>query len=790
MKKLLGTLAFALLTFFAFAQKITVAGIVTDEKTNLPIDGAVIYLNNESVITNENGVFTFSKMTGKTFTIKVNCIGYETYLENLNSDFFKKTVFVRLKQKTLSLQSLEVKSIRAGNKAPFTKTNLSKEEIAKVNLGQDLPFVLNQTPSVVVNADAGNGVGYTGIRIRGTDATRINVTLNGIPFNDAESQGTFFVNLPDFTSSVNSIQVQRGVGTSSNGTGAFGATINLSTNELNDKAYSELNNSIGSFNTWKNTIKAGTGLIDGHFTVDARLSQITSDGYMDRASSNLQSFGLSAAYINAKSSLRLNVFSGKEKTYQAWNGVPEYLLESDRTYNSSGTDKTGEPYNNETDNYKQTHYQLFYNQELKNNWNFNTAAFFTRGLGYYENYKADQKFSKYGLPNVVVGATTITKTDLIIQQWLNNYFYGQIFSFQKKTATNTITFGGAWSNYEGKHYGNIIWAKTGIDKDYQYYNNYAQKSDINAYLKWQHQLNKSLELFVDVQYRNVQHKMNGFKYNPTLWVNRKFDFVNPKAGITYTKNGWQTYLSYALAGKEPNRDDFEAGQTLQPKAEMLHDFELGTEKKTNKYHIAATVYYMLYKDQLVLTGKINDVGSYTRTNVPNSYRLGIELQAGYTFTNWLNGTANLTISQNKIKAFTEYIDDYDNGGQIAIAHNKTDITLSPAIVGGTTINILPAKNVELSLLSKYVGKQYLDNTQNNTRALNSFYTQDIRAIVTVKNKLFKEWNIIGQVNNIFNKKYEPNGYTFSYIYGGQFTTENFYFPMAGTNFMLAVNIKM
>jgi iron complex outermembrane receptor protein len=790
MKKLLGTMAFALLTFIAFAQKISVTGIVTDEKTNQPIDGSIVNINNQTVITNENGIFNFSKMMGKNFIIKVSCIGFESYQESFSIDAVKKSIAVKLKQKALSLQSLEVKSIRASSKAPFTKTNLSKEEIAKVNLGQDLPFILNQTPSVIVNADAGNGVGYTGIRIRGTDATRINVTLNGIPYNDAESQGTYFVDLPDFSSSVNSIQVQRGVGTSSNGTGAFGATINLSTNELNDKPYSELNTSFGSFNTWKNTLKAGTGLIDGHFTVDARLSQITSDGYISRASSNLQSFGLSAAYINAKSSLRLNVFSGKEKTYQAWNGVPEYLLESDRTYNSSGTDKAGDPYNNETDNYKQTHYQLFYNQQLKNNWNFNTAAFFTRGLGYYENYKADQKFSKYGLPNVIVGATTITKTDLIIQQWLNNSFYGQIFSFQKKTAANTITIGGGWSNYEGTHYGNIIWAKTGIDKDYQYYNNYAQKNDVNVYAKWQHQINNNIELFADVQYRNVQHKMNGFKYNPTLWVNRKFDFVNPKAGITYSKNGWQTYLSYALAGKEPNRDDFEAGQTLQPKAETLHDFELGTEKKTNKYHIAATVYYMLYKDQLVLTGKINDVGSYTRTNVPNSYRLGLELQGGYTFTNWLNAAANLTLSQNKIKAFTEYVDDYDNGGQVAIPHTNTDITLSPAVIGGATINILPAKNVELSLLSKYVSKQFLDNAQDNGRVLKSFYTQDVRAAFTIKNKLFKEWNIIGQVNNVFNKKYEPNGYTFSYIYGGDFTTENYYFPMAGTNFMLAVNIKM
>jgi iron complex outermembrane receptor protein len=786
MKKLLGTLVFACFTFIASSQKIMVAGVVLDNTTNQPLSGATVTINNQSIITDDDGVFVFRKITKQNFSIAVSSIGYANFNETITPATAEKSIVIKMKSIALNLQALEVKSIRASNKAPFTKTNLSKEEIAKVNLGQDLPFILNQTPSVVVNADAGNGVGYTGIRIRGTDATRINVTLNGIPFNDAESQGTFFVNLPDFSSSVNSIQVQRGVGTSSNGTGAFGATINLSTNELNDKAYSEINNSFGSFNTWKNTVKAGSGLIDGHFTVDARLSQITSDGYIDRAKSNLQSFAISTAYLDATSSLRFNIFYGKEKTYQAWNGVPENLLASQRTFNSSGSEKVGTPYDNETDNYKQTHYQLFYNKQLKNKWNFSTAAFLTRGLGYYENYRADRNLSDYGLPNIF----SSTSSDLIIQQWLDNYFYGQLFSFQKKTTKNTITIGGGWNNYEGLHYGKIIWAKVGINNEFKYYNNYAQKSDANIYAKWEHQINSNLQLFADVQYRNVVYKMNGFKYNPTLLIDRKFDFLNPKIGITYNKKGWQSYFSYAMASKEPNRNDFEAGQTLQPKAEVLHDFELGTEKKTNNYHIAATFYYMLYKDQLVLTGKINDVGSYTRTNVPNSYRMGLELQGGYVINNWLNANANLTLSNNKIKSFTEYVDDYDNGGQVAIPHNNTDITLSPSVIAGGTINIIPTKNLELSLMSKYVSRQYLDNVQDNRRMLNSFYTQDFRASYTIKNKLFKEWNIIAQANNIFDKKYEPSGYTFSYISGGAFTTENFFYPMAGTNFMLAVNIKM
>ena len=692
------------------------------------------------------------------------------------------------------LTPVEVKAIRAGEKAPFTKTNLSKKEIQKTNLGQDIPFILNQTPSVVVNSDAGTGIGYTGLRIRGTDATRINVTLNGIPYNDAESQGTYFVDLPDFTSSVNSIQIQRGVGTSSNGTGAFGATVSLSTNETNSKSYAEINNSYGSFNTWKNTVKAGTGLIDNHFTIDARLSQITSDGYIDRASSNLQAFYLSGAFINDKSSLRLNIFSGKEKTYQAWNGVPEYLLKTERTYNSSGTDKPGEPYDNETDNYRQTHYQLFYNYIISDNWNFNAAAFLTRGLGYYENYKAKENFSSYELPDLALSDTVIKKTDLIRQKWLDNYFYGQILSAQYKKGKHAITMGGGWSVYDGNHHGDVIWAQFGIDKGYRYYNADALKSDINLYTKWQYQFSTYWNWFADMQYKHVQHTMNGFSNNPALHINRNFDLMNPKAGVMYSKNGWQSYLSYAVANKEPNRDDFEAGLTNQPKKETLHDFEAGIEKRTAKFHAGATVFYMLYKDQLVLTGMINDVGAYTRINTLNSYRAGTELQAGYVFTEWLNAVANLSFSRNKIKAFTEYLDDYDANwewiGQHTLTHQKTDIAFSPSVVGGATINILPAKNLEFSLLGKYVGAQYLDNTQNEARKLNAFYMQDARAILTLKNKLFNEWNIILHINNVFNKKYEPNGYTYSYVLDGTITADNFYFPMSGRNLMIGVNIKL
>ncbi|MBL7701329.1 MAG: TonB-dependent receptor plug domain-containing protein [Ferruginibacter sp.] len=692
---------------------------------------------------------------------------------------------------TTYLQPLEVVAVRAGEKAPFTKTDITKKEIAKNNLGQDIPFLLNQAPSVVVNSDAGNGVGYTGIRIRGTDAARINVTLNGIPYNDAESQGTFFVDLPDFASSANSIQVQRGVGTSTNGAGAFGATINIATNELNKERYAATNNSFGSFNTFKNNIQFGSGLLGKHFTIDGRVSRISSDGYIDRARSNLQSFYLSTAFVNAKNSLRLNVFSGKEKTYQAWNGVAEYLLDTNRTYNPSGTEKPGDPYDNETDNYTQTHYQLFYNRSFNNYWKGNIAAFVTRGKGYYEQYKAQQSFADYGLPNYNDGGNTITETDMVRRLWLDNYFYGAIYSLQYKKNKTQVIFGGGYNAYDGKHYGDIKWAavQAGVPVKHRWYNLTAYKKDISVYNKWIQQWSRNWQSFVDVQYRNIDYRINGFRNNPTLKIKENFSFVNPKIGVTYNNKTWQAYLSYALAGKEPNRDDFEAGNTQQPKPERLHDIELGVEKKGANYAFAANLYYMHYHNQLVLTGKINDVGAYTRTNIAKSYRAGIELQGKGNITKWMNLAANITFSENKIKNFTEYLDDYDNGGQQTKFYPKTDISFSPAVTGAASVNFIPVKNAEISLISKYVGRQYLDNTSQKSRSLNPYYLQDIRLSYLVTHKVFKETNLILQLNNVFNKKYEPNGYSFSYIYGGSLTTENFYFPMAGFNFMVGVNLK-
>lgn len=789
MKKIMGTTAFLLFAIILAAQSSkTVKGVVIDQKTKDPIAGAIISSGKQQVTSNESGNFVLNKIENT--TVHISSIGYQSKEFSIDPAKFTELQFA-LSTSPSFLQPLEVNAIRASDKAPFSKTNLLKSDIAKLNLAQDIPYLLNQTPSVVINSDAGNGVGYTAMRIRGTDATRINVTLNGIPYNDAESMGTFFVNLPDVSSSVNSIQIQRGVGTSSNGAGAFGATLNLSTNEFNEKNYAEINNSIGSFNSFKNTLKFGTGLLGKHFMVDARLSSIRSDGYVDRASSNLKSFYFSTAYINKKSSLRLNVIAGHEKTYQAWYGIDAATLATNRTFNPAGTEKLGLPYDNQTDNYTQTHYQLFFNHSINEKWSFNTALFYTKGKGYYEEYKADQLFANYGLPNTVVGGTTMTTTNFVRQRWLDNDFFGQLLSFQYKTIKDEITIGGGWNKYEGDHFGTIAWMERGtIPTNYHYYFNPADKSDLNVYAKWQHQLVRHLTGFADLQFRSVKHNIYGFENSKSLTINQQFNFLNPKIGISFIKNGWHNYLSFAVANKEPNRNDFEAGIISSPKHETLNDWELGIEKRGKNFTSGATLYYMNYKNQLVLTGQINDVGAYTRTNIPSSYRMGIELQANAKLTTWFNFSGNLTLSENKIKSFTEFIDNYDNGLQNKIQHQNRDIAFSPKVISSLALNFIPVKNAEISLLNKYVGKQYLDNTQNENRMLNAFITQDLRAIYTLKNRLPKEVQFIFQVNNIFNKLYQPNGYTFSYITGGTQTTENYFYPMAGTNFMFAVNIKL
>ena len=773
------------LTLTTHAQQIT--GRVTDQLTGEGIPGATIELaGGRSLITNEKGYFEIPSAPPNKFA-RISFVGYkplEIHLQTGAPNEF------RLERWELFMEPVEVRATRADDNAPFTKTNITKKNIEENNLGADLPFLINQTPSVIVNSDAGNGVGYTGIRIRGSDATRINMTINGIPYNDAESQGLFFVNLPDISSSLNSIQVQRGVGTSSNGAGAFGATMNLSTNEVNTEAYAELNNSIGSFNTLKHTVKAGSGLLGDHFTLDARASKISSDGYIERASSDLKSLYLSGAYLAKKTTLRFNVLTGKEKTYQAWYGVSEADLENNRRVNYAGMEKPGSPYDNETDNYQQDHYQFFLNHQFNPALSFNTAVFLTEGKGYYEQYKADEAYADYGLPDYTLNGETLPETDLVRQLWLDNQFYGQVFSIRYKNEADQVDLGGGWNKYEGNHFGKIIWAEQGIDMNHEWYHHPADKTDLNAYAKYQRRIAENFFMTGDIQFRRVRYRIFGFRDNPDVQPDNTFNFFNPKIGASYMRGRNQFYISYSKGSKEPNRDDFEAGGENQPKPEHLHDIEMGWEFRAPKHRLAATLYYMKYRDQLVQTGKINDVGAYARTNIPKSFRAGIELEASAKLHEKLSVSGNIAFSRNRIEEFVEYFDDYDNGGQKSIHHGSTDISFSPSIVGFASIDFQPVKGLMISAPMKYISRQYLDNTSNKERSLDAYFLQDLRLSYTVRNLLVREAGIIFQLNNVFNRKYEANGYTYSYQYGGSVTTENFYYPMAGINFMAGLNISL
>ena len=544
---------------------------------------------------------------------------------------------VKTQSSDYKMDEVLVSAVRVDKKTPVTFTNVSKEELAPRNLGQDIPVLLNYLPSVVTTTDAGAGIGYTSMRVRGSDATRINVTVNGIPYNDAESQGSFWVNMGDFASSTENIQLQRGVGTSTNGAGAFGASLNLLTDAYSKKSSGEISTSVGSFNSMKNTVKFSTGLMNDHFEIAGRLSKIESDGYIDRAFSDLKSYFLQGTYVGKTTLIKALVFGGKEQTYQAWNGLEDTdKLENDRTYNSAGeyTDENGVTrfYDNETDNYQQDHYQLHWNEKISDNWSTNAALHYTIGKGYYEQYRQDEDFADYGLNEITIGGETINSTDLIRRRWLENDFYGTTFSANYKNDNVNVIVGGALNRYEGDHFGEIIWARYASQSEIRdrYYDDNAVKTDFNAYAKANWQLNQKLNLFGDMQYRRVRYKADGVLADP---VNDLFNFFNPKAGLTYTLNNQNNiYFSYARANREPRRDDYENGSS---KPETLNDFELGWRYTTVKTRMSINGYYMRYKDQLVLTGALNDVGAPVYTNSGDSYRLGIEADATFFLTDFL-----------------------------------------------------------------------------------------------------------------------------------------------------------
>jgi iron complex outermembrane receptor protein len=805
--------AFSLLSFAQKAQRsLPISGRVTDAEDGKPLPGATIKAGEiRGTSTDKDGNFVLKNISENIEVLDISYIGYQTSKIAIGSS---EKLEIKLNKSTYQADEVIINATRVNDKTGMAYTNVTAAQIDKQNMGQDLPVLLNFSPSLVSTSDAGGGVGYTGIRIRGSDATRINVTVNGIPYNDAESQGVFWVNMPDFASSVSSIQIQRGVGTSTNGAGAFGASVNINTNAFRETAYAELNNSYGSFNTFKNTLKVGSGLIKDKFTFDARLSRVSSDGFVDRASSELHSYYLSGGYFGKKSFVRVNVFSGKERTYQSWNGVPEAKLRGDREgilayidrnylgekdadnlLNSDNRTYNSYTYKNEVDNYRQDHYQIVSSHNLSNKLTFNLNAFLVRGLGYYEQYRAGDDYSKYNLPNVVIGKDTLTGTDLIRRRWLDNYFYGTTFSFDYNTFKKlTASFGGGWNQYDGDHYGQIIWARDAgnIENEHQYYFSTGKKKDFNLYGKLYYAFTDKLTAFADLQYRRVSHAIHGTDNDLIqLAFDQSYSFFNPKAGLTYQlAEQSSVYASYSIGNREPNRDDFtNSTADLFPKSERLQNLEAGFRTQQGKWAFAANYYLMSYKNQLVLTGQINDVGGSVRVNVPKSYRTGIELEGAVAFNRFLKWNVNATFSQNKIKNFTEYIVDYDNGGYKTIDHGKSDISFSPNVIVGSQFTYSLRKNLELALLTKYVGKQYLDNTSTETRKLDAYLTNDIRLSWTIKPSWANEIAFNLLVNNVLNEKYESNGYTYGYIDGGALTQENFYFPQAGRNFLIGVNFR-
>ena len=697
-----------------------------------------------------------------------------------------------VKTQPLPLDEVIISAIRANENAPVTFSNMSKKEIAKRNLGQDIPILMNFMPSVVTTSDAGAGVGYTGIRVRGSDATRVNVTVNGIPYNDSESHGTFWVNMPDFASSVQSLQLQRGVGTSTNGSGAFGASLNMLTDSYSNESNGEISNSFGSYNTRKHTVKFSTGLMNDHFEIAGRLSNIASDGFIDRATADMKSYFLQGTYVNGTTLIKALAFGGDQETYQAWNGVEDLdKIENDRTYNPSGeyTDNDGNTkyYDNEIDKYLQDHYQLHWNEKFNENWSSNLALHYTRGNGYYENYKVNQKLVNYNLEaGENPDGSAITKSDLVRRKWLKNDFWGTTFSVNYKNEKTDFVVGGGANKYEGDHFGNVLWTRSVVlpEYNYQYYFDNSVKTDVNVFAKLSYDITDKWLIFGDLQYRNVGYKANG---NDTGLVNDTFNFFNPKAGITFMANEKSNlYFSFARAHREPNRNDYEDGS---PRPEQLNDFELGYRFASARTKFNVNGYYMRYKDQLVLTGALNDVGAPIRENSGNSYRLGLEVDAEIKVSEKWTLRPNMTLSTNKNEDFV-----FERDGVLQDL-GDTNIAFSPDIIVGNIVTFAPLSNLQMSLLTKFVSEQYMGNIDSKASLLDAYSVSDFSISYQLKPKsIFKTIVISGLVNNIFDYKYESNGYF--YTYDDDYSTPGIiqtiegagYYPQAGINFLAGITV--
>ncbi|NER16992.1 TonB-dependent receptor [Spongiivirga citrea] len=818
MKRLLSLVAVFLIQFLtAQEQQFELSGTVTDEN-NQPFPGVSIIIKGtkQGTTTDFEGNYALTLVKGN-YVLQFNYLAPEPYEKEVYVS--KNTVLnVQLGNREFALDEVLVSATRVTSKTPIAFTNISKEQLQSINLGQDLPIIIDQLPSVVTTSDAGTGIGYTGIRVRGTDATRVNVTINGIPYNDAESQGTFWVNMPDFVSSVDDIQLQRGVGTSTNGAAAFGATLNLKTNKPSSESYATIINSFGSFGTNRHNVQIGTGLKNGLYA-EARLSKIQSDGYIDRATSDLKSFYVEGGYLNERTAIKAIVFGGQERTYQSWFGTPESrvngsaadiqayidrnflsdeeaenLLNSGRTYNFY-------TYENQVDNYNQDHYQLHATHQFNSKLSGNLSLNYTNGRGFFEQFREDDDLGDY-FPD---STNPDESGDVVRRRWLDNDFYALVYSLNYNTEGLTANFGGSFTRYDGDHFGEVIsdTFPSPLPTGSQYYFSNGDKRDINIYAKAEYNINDALLAFGDLQYRTVNYETFGTSSDLLpIAVDQNFGFFNPKMGLSYAFDKSQTvYGSFSVGNREPNRDDLINNPNA--KREQLFDWEFGYRLQKSKIAFNANFYFMDYKDQLVLTGAIDDTGGPIRQNVDRSYRAGIELQATYKASEKWTFSANTTLSQNKIKEFDYLIFDtqfdpatFDTVSFLPVTTNleDTDIAFSPNIIAGSVISYQPIEQVKLSVLSKYVGDQFLDNTSSESKKIDSYFVNNFNASWTLKPGWVKELRFDLLVNNFLNELYESNGYTFSYFFRPEGSndpaiTENFLYPQAGTNFLVGMTLK-
>lgn len=674
-------------------------------------------------------------------------------------------------------------------KVPISKEQVKKDQIEKKNLGQDVPYLLKNNLSIVSSSDTGNGVGYTNMRIRGNDQNRINLTLNGVPVNNAESQGPFWINMPDLASSMSSITIQRGVGTTTEGVGSFGASINVKTQEPSNSPYFQTDQSIGSFNTHKHTFGIGTGnLLNDQLKIDARVSFIKSDGYVDRAYSDLFSYYTHAVFKKNKTRIGALVFGGKEQTYQAWNGIDEETLKKRRTFNTSGAiyGSNGEIvrfYDNQIDHYLQNHYHLYLDQEINSIWQLKSTIFYTKGKGYFEEYGQNSKLNDYKLAPININGITINETDLIRQQWLNNDFYGIVNSLLGFYKRWTIELGLGANIYQGQHYGKVIWAQNFSDQinGHEYYRNKAKKEDLSTYAKAIYKLNKKWEFFGDIQYRFINYEGHDVPGGESLYKNggelnfdKNYNFLNPKVGTTYKLEKGDIYFTYGIAQREPTRDDILNNKDI--KHELMHNVEVGLRKNTLPFSYTVNCYGMYYLNQLVLSGAVNDVGSFIRENSGKSYRTGIELSASYLVNTKLLLSANSTVSINK------NINYKKEEGLYTVDLGNTDLAFSPNYIGNLIIEWKPIKNLSATLSNQYVSSQYLTNENQKNAKLDGYFTSDIVIQYSPTLPKLKDFSLKLALNNIFNATYINNGYYYDNV--------AYYYPQAGFNILTGISLRL